>query len=312
VRGVYEAYPNQELVVNFEEAVSGLIATNDIDTALSLLDFARRRLGPDHEKLAEAAAQISQRFADSGTVDDALRIREAVGAYPGSAHVDPVKNGMETLVDAERHIDALALYAHLRARLPSGDPTLAEQALIVFEAIGSDPETRGRGFDVLATVENDLTTLPDARIRWLIELGDIACLVGGKPKRAEATYQEAAGASRPSAAIASARLAILADTSAQRDEAMAYWTELGEREIAPAGIVLAAKVVLGKEPPEALTAWQAQHPAEMSGAELVLFLGLRALHEGRYEDYNKALRRARELVTNRKWPYHLLVGRLDL
>jgi tetratricopeptide (TPR) repeat protein len=218
---------------------------------------------------------------------------------------------MKTLVDAERRIEALSLFAYLRARLPEGEAILAEQALWVFEAIGSDPETRGRGFAALSGVESELAGNAEARAKWLVELGDIASMVGGRPNRAETLYQEAvdAGGSRATAALAVARLAVLADAGGRRDEATSRWTDIAARSNAPAGLAEAAKVVIGKSQADTLTRWQAEHPAEMSGADVALYLGLRALREGRYEASATYFRRAREMTSGRRWPYHVL-GRL--
>jgi hypothetical protein len=308
VQSVYEAYPDPILAVSFEEAVRGLLDTDQTDSALSLLDFARRRLGTSDSKLAEAAADVSRRFARSGGVDDALRVRRAVGAYPGRAHVEPVLAAMDTLVDADRKVEALSLFAYLRARLPEGDVLLSEKALSVFEAIGSDPEARGRGFASLAGVEGDLAANAEARARWLIELGDIACMVRGTPGRAETFYGDAAeaGGSRSTVALATARMAMLADAGGRRDVATARWTELAGMAGAPAGLVQAAKVVLGEDQPDALARWHAEHPAEMSGGELALYLGLRALRQGEYRASTKHIQQAREMVSDRRWPYHIL------
>ena len=52
--------------------------------------------------------------------------------------------------------------------------------------------------------------------------------------------------------------------------------------------------------------WLAAHGAEMSEAEGAVYLGLRALRDGRAEEAADAFLRARESTAGRRWPYHIL------
>jgi hypothetical protein len=284
------------------------VAAGETPRALELLAFARRNIGPLDERLAASAAEISGVFAASGTVEDALRVREAVATYPGGAHVPHVKRAMRTLLSADRTLEALELFAQMRAHLPEGDASLSEQAIIVFETVSEDAEERARHFNAVLAVEDEMAAAPEARARWLLELGDIACFLHGSlVDSAERYYRSAADTATASAPIALARLGVLSDFLGKRDAATQLWSDLASRAGAPAGLALAARVVLDESQPEELTRWQAEHPAEMSAAELALYLGLRGFHSdsGRgYEASNEYLRRARELISGRKWPYH--------
>jgi tRNA A-37 threonylcarbamoyl transferase component Bud32/tetratricopeptide (TPR) repeat protein len=308
VQSVYEAYPDPVLAVGFEEAARGMAGAGDTDGAIALLEYARRNLGGADSRLQRAAADIASAFVASRSVDGALRVRRAVGAYPGRDQVAPVIKAMETLQEANRGADALSLFGYLRARLSEGDALLSEKALVVFESISDDPEARGRGFDALASVEADLATNAEARAKWLMELGDIACLVGGRPNRAEEYYESAieAAGSHATSAIAAARQAILADAAGRRDEATAQWKTLAQDGDTPPRIAEAARAILGENKADVLTRWQAEHPAEMSGSELQLYLGLRSLRAGQYDASASYFRRAREMVSGRRWPYHVL------
>lgn len=305
VRSVFEAYPDPALAVSFEEAAIGLVREGKTAEAVELLDFARRNLGPADDRLAAAAAELSRRLADTGLPEDAARVRASVLAYPGAQHSPHVRKAMATLAASGRSVDAMSVFAALRSHLPAGDSELADQALGILEGIG-DPEARERAFAALAGVETELA--PELRARWLVELGDMACRVGGVPRRAEAIYREAAGdlRARGAAAVAIGRLAVLLESAARRNEARLLWTELVRRADAPGGLSEAARVVLGLAPSEGLVRWQAEHPAEMSGAELALYVGLRELREGRTARASEAFLRARELLQGRRWPYHVL------
>lgn len=306
VRSVFEAYPDPALGVSFEEAILALGRTGRLEQAIELLEFSRKNLGPADERLAASSAQLSQRLAETGDLNDALRVISVVNAYPGPQHVPYVRKAMAVLASNGRPVDAMLVFASLRANLPDGDAGLAEDALSIIEGIG-DPIARERAFAALSGVETQLPA-GTARIRWLIELGDIACRVGGRPNRAETLYREAAGdvRSRQLATVAIGRLAVLLDTAGRHSEAQLLWAELVRRADAVPALAEAAKAILGFMPMENLVKWQAEHPAEMPGAELAVYVGIRELREGRRQSAFEAFRRARELLRDRRWPFHVL------
>ncbi len=151
-----------------------------------------------------------------------------------------------------------------------------------------------------------------AQARWLVELGDIACRVGGRPKRAEECYGSAIAAGskdsagRAEVAIASARRAVFLETERRRAEADVVWNDLAGRADLPGGLAEAAKLMAGGKSADDFASWLAAHGAEMSEAEGAVYLGLRALRDGRAEEAADAILRARETTQGRRWPYHIL------
>jgi tetratricopeptide (TPR) repeat protein/predicted Ser/Thr protein kinase len=307
VRAVYEAYPDKSLAAGFREAAEGLIEGGETDEALSLLDFARRNFGPDDEKLAAAAASLSQRLASTRRVEDAVTVRRAVEAYPGRAHSRPVREAMTTLASSGRPVDAMSLFASLRARQPRGDSALASHALGILEEM-EDPVEREQGFEALSRLEARFRYDAEARARWLVELGDMAARVGGRPRRAETLYREAADLRRatPAALVAWGRLAVLLDAEGRRREADYAWELLANLEEAPSGLVQAATFVLGRTGGDSFAKWRLENGKAMSSAEYDLYLGLRALRDHKMDEAKDAFRRSRRAVRGRKWPYHVL------
>jgi len=197
-----------------------------------------------------------------------------------------------------------------------------EDMLAVIERVPGGDE-REKVFDVLAGVASSLEGDPEARARWLVEFGDIVLRTRSRPDYAEQLYREAAaadsgdGRSR-AAAVADGRLGLLLEALGRREEATGIWESLLERSGTPEGLREATKALLARVPPESFAQWQAAHPADLSGAEMSLYLGIRALRLGQREEAVEAFRRAREACRypqeypqkdGRRWPYHIL-GRL--
>ncbi|MHC5056628.1 MAG: protein kinase domain-containing protein [Planctomycetota bacterium] len=311
VRWVYNAYPDPALIVSFREAAQGLSDRGDPNRTVSLLEFALRNLGGGDGKLAGIAAAVSRRFVEAGTVEQSLRLFVSVEAYPGRAHAPHVARAMRILAAGGRPQAAVRLFAALRAHLGEGDPGLASLGLAVLESVG-EPEEREKVFASLDDVAQEFEGNAPAQARWLVELGDIACRVGGRPKRAEECYDRAivAGsrdpAGRAEAAIASARRAALLETERRRAEADVVWNSLAGRADLAGGLAGAAALMAGRKPAGDFASWLAAHGAEMSEAEGAVYLGLRALRDDRAEEAADAILRARESTTGRRWPYHIL------
>jgi len=315
VRGVYESYPDAALIVNFRAAAAGLLAKGDLNGTVSVLQSALRNFGPGDGKLARIAAEVSKRFAAQGTADEALRLFVSVAAYPGSDHAPYVRSAMQTLAMSRRPQQVMGLFALFRAQLSEGDESLSAHALSILEAEG-DPMERDNAFRALDDVSPKLEREPEARARWLVELGDIACRVGGRPRRAETYYNEALRiGSRTAAAgsvgtIAEGRLAVLYETMKGRPEAPVFWNDLATRAGVPPALAEAGRLLSGRSTPEEFTAWRAEHASEMSDAEEAMYLGLAALRDGWPEDAAEAFARASSATQGRRWPYHVL-ERLD-
>jgi tetratricopeptide (TPR) repeat protein/predicted Ser/Thr protein kinase len=313
VRNVFEAYPDKALAGELCEAVEGVIAAGDLSEAISLLEFARRSLGADHGRLAAAAAKVSEMLAGSASLDNAVRVRDSVSAYPSRAHVPHVRKAMAALAKAGRTTDAAALFAALRGRLPDGDAATGEDMLAVIEGIAGR-DGRQRALDILAVVAPSLEHAPEARAVWLVEFGDVALRVESRPDHAEELYREAAGSdggagNSRGAAVAAGRLALLLEALGRREEATRVWESLLEQSGTPQGLREATKAVLARTTPESFTQWQAAHPADLSGAEMSLYLGMRALRMRQRREATDAFRRARQATRGKRWPYHIL-GRL--
>jgi hypothetical protein len=311
VRGVYESYPDPALIVNFRAAAAGLLAKGDLNGTVSVLQSALRNFGPGDGKLARTAAGVSKRFAAQGTADEALRLFVSVAAYPGPDHAPYVRSAMQTLAMSGRPQQVMGLFALFRAQLAEGDEALSAHALSILEAEG-DPVERDNAFRALDDVSPKLEREPEARARWLVELGDIACRVGGRPGRAEAYYNEALRiASRTAAAgsvgtVAAGRLAVLYETMKDRPDAPVYWNDLATRAGVPPALAEAGKLLSGRSTPEEFVAWRAEHTSEMSDAEEAMYLGLAALRDGWPEDATEAFARASSATQGRRWPYHVL------
>jgi hypothetical protein len=218
---------------------------------------------------------------------------------------------MQTLAMSGRPQQVMGLFALFRAQLAEGDEALSAHALSILEAEG-DPVERDNAFRALDDVSPKLEREPEARARWLVELGDIACRVGGRPGRAEAYYNEALRiASRTAAAgsvgtVAAGRLAVLYETMKDRPDAPVYWNDLATRAGVPPALAEAGKLLSGRSTPEEFVAWRAEHTSEMSDAEEAMYLGLAALRDGWPEDATEAFARASSATQGRRWPYHVL------
>jgi len=310
VRGVYESYPDAALIVNFREAAAGLLAKGDLNGTVSVLQSALRNFGPGDGKLAGIAAEVSKRFAARGTADEALRLFVSVAAYPGSSHAPYVRSAMQTLAMSGRPQQVMGLFALFRAQLPEGDEALSAHALSILEAEG-EPMERDNAFRALDDVAPKLAGEAGARAKWLVELGDIACRVGGRPGRTETYYKEALRiGSRTAAAglvgtVAEGRLAVLYETM-KKSDAPVFWNDLATRAAVPPALAEAGKLLSGRSTPEEFVAWRAEHTSEMSDAEKAMYLGLAALRDGWPEDAAEAFARARSATQGRRWPYHVL------
>ena len=215
-------------------------------------------------------------------------------------------------------MEAVELFAALRCRLSGGDPGLAEDVLGLIEGM---PRREGRreAFDRLAGVaqflEHDPAELSRSRLpEWLVEFGDIALRAESRPERAMELYRRASASDGGTgrgrvAAVAAGRLALLLEALGRREEATRLWESLIERKGTPEGLREAARVLLARATPESFARWQAAHPADLSGAEMSLYLGIRALRLGQREEAVEAFRRTRRATRGRRWPYHML-GRL--
>jgi hypothetical protein len=317
VRGVYESYPDPALIVNFRAAAAGLLAKGDLNGTVSVLQSALRNFGPGDGKLARTAAEVSKRFAARGTADEALRLFVSVAAYPGPDHAPYVRSAMQTLAMSGRPQQVMGLFALFRAQLPEGDEALSAHALSILEEEG-DPVERDNALRALDDVSPRLERNPEARAKWLVELGDIACRVGGRPASDEKStsaktyYNEALRiGSRTAAAgsvgtVAEGRLAVLYETTKDSADAPVYWNDLATRAGVPPALVEAGKLLSGRSTPEEFTAWRAEHTSEMSDAEEAMYLGLAALRDGWPEDATEAFARARSATQGRRWPYHVL------
>ncbi len=310
VRWVYNSYPDPALIVNFREAAQGLLDRGDPNRTVSLLEFALRNIGGGDGRLAGIAAAVSKRFVEAGTVDQSLRLFASVEAYPGRAHAPHVARAMRVLASNGRPQTAVRLFATLRGHIGEGDPGLASLALAVLESVG-EPEERENVYVSLEEVAQKFEGNARAQARWLVELGDIACRVGGRPKRAEECYGRAIAAGskdpagRPEAAVASARRAVLLETEKRRAEADVVWNDLASRADLPGGVVEAARLMAGRTSAADFASWLAGHKSVMSEAEGAVYLGLRAMRDDRAEEAADAFLRARESTSGRRWPYHV-------
>jgi len=317
VRWVYNSYPDAVLIVSFREAAQGLLDRGDPNRTVSLLEFALRNLGGGDGKLAAIAAAVSKRFVETGTVEDSLRLFASVEAYPGREHSPHVARAMRILAEGGRPQMAVRLFATLRGHISQGDPGLASLALAILESVG-EPVERENVFASLGDVAREFEGNAPAQAMWFVELGDIACRIGGRPKRAEECYEKAIAAGskvpagRDAAAVASVRRALFLETEKRRAEADVVWNDIAGREELPGGVVEGARLMAGRQSLASFASWISEHRAEMSEAERAVYLGLRALRDDRAEEAADALLRARESTRGRAWPYHILARLEDL